>query len=158
MDAMPPKLILRAVIRLSIAGLALTGLGATSCSFSSDGGNDDLPRTTVVFHFRMHGDVTGDMDFRAATQDPQVIATVRAQLAKTAAERRLFISGPIERGHGTHNRPWRWHFVPDAWRLTSVEIELCDGNAVLVDQAVDYWVDTVGTFCPWGSYVAAEIT
>jgi hypothetical protein len=40
--------------------------------------------------------------------------------------------------------------------LTEFAIELCDGNAVLVSQDVDYWVDTVGQFCPWDSYVARE--
>jgi hypothetical protein len=42
--------------------------------------------------------------------------------------------------------------------LTEVAIELCDGNAVLVSQDVDYWVDTVGQFCPWGARVAEEIS
>ena len=44
----------------------------------------------------------------------------------------------------------------DEWTLTEFAIELCDGNAVLVSQDVDYWVDTVGQFCPWGSYAANE--
>jgi hypothetical protein len=105
----------------------------------------------------MHGDVSGLQDFRAVTEDPEMLAAARAELRKPVHERNRFISGAIERGSGGHNLVWRWHFVPDGWQLTEAAIELCDGNAVLVDQAVDYWVDVVGSFCPWGSYVAAEI-
>lgn len=28
---------------------------------------------------------------------------------------------------------------------------------MLAEQAVDYWVDEITRFCPWGSYAAAEI-
>ena len=52
--------------------------------------------------------------------------------------------------------PWHWHFVSGQWTLTEFAIELCDGNAELVNQDIDYWVDTVGQFCPWGSYAAQE--
>lgn len=130
------------------------GTTASTCTISN-GDNDEAEG--VVLQFKMHGDVSGVQDFRAVTEDPQVLAAARAQLTKPAHERNLFISGAIERGSGGHNLLWRWHFVPDGWQLTEAAIELCDGNAVLVDQAVDYWVDVVGSFCPWGSYVDAEI-
>lgn len=105
----------------------------------------------------MHGEATSIEDFRAVTDDPQVIAAVRAELRLPPHERKLFIIGPIGRGDGGHNLSWKWHFLPGQWRLAEVAIELCDGNAVLVDQAVDYWVDTVGQFCPWTAYVAEEL-
>jgi hypothetical protein len=104
----------------------------------------------------MHGDGSGEQDFRAATSDAEVIAMVRDQLVLPENERNLFIIGPIDRGNDGHNLDWNWHFVLDQWTLTEFAIELCDGNAVLVSQDVDYWVDTVGQFCPWGSYVARE--
>ncbi len=146
---------LRVLARLA-AVLMATGTAASTCTFSS-GDDDDTPPAGVVFHFKMHGDVSGVQDFRAMTADPLILAAARAQLDKPVHERELFIIGPIERGDGGHNLVWRWHFVPDAWSLTEVAIELCDGNAVMVDQAVDFWVDVVGSFCPWGSYVATEI-
>jgi hypothetical protein len=116
---------------------------------------DDSPGE-VTFLFKMHGDVTGGQDFRAVTDDAEVIAMVRDQLQLPENERNLFIIGPIDRGNDGHNFDWNWHFVPAEWELTEFAIELCDGNAVLVSQDVDYWVDTVGQFCPWGSYVARE--
>ena len=144
---------LRSLARLAAVSLAM-GTTASTCTFSS-GNGDSL--SGVIFHFKMHGDVSGLQDFRAVTEDPEMLAAARAELRKPAHERNRFISGAIERRSGGHNLAWRWHFVPDGWQLTEAAIELCDGNAVLVDQAVDYWVDVVGSFCPWGSYVAAEI-
>jgi len=35
-------------------------------------------------------------------------------------------------------------------------IERCDGDAALVSEAVDYWVDTVDQFCPWGARLSGE--
>jgi hypothetical protein len=131
----------------------LAGCGDSTLDLPPVGGEPGQ----VTFQFKMHGDVSGVQDFRAATSDPDVLATVREQLQLSEDERHLFIIGPIARGDGGDNPPWHWHFVPGQWTLTEFAIELCDGNAVLVDQDVDYWVDTVGQFCPWNSYVAAEV-
>jgi len=144
---------LRALARVAAVSVAM-GTSASTCTISS--GSGDSP-SGVIFHFKMHGDVSGVQDFRAVTEDPSIVAAARAELSKPIHERNWFIGGAIERGGGGHNLAWRWHFVPDGWQLTEAAIELCDGNAVLVDQAVDYWVDVVGSFCPWGSYVSAEI-
>ena len=132
---------------LSSAGLLI------SCDESGN-----TPPQGVLFHFQMEGDVTGLQDFRAITDDPVIITEVRAQLQLPIAERHLFIIGDIDRGNGDHNLDWNWHFLPSQWALAEVSIELCDGNAVLVSQDVDYWVDTVGQFCPWGARVTEEIS
>lgn len=145
--------ILRALAPLAAVSLAIATTAST-CTISNGGDND---ASSVVFQFKMHGEVSGVQDFRAVTEDPLILAEARAQLRKPVHERQLFIAGPIERGSGGHNQGWHWHFVPDGWLLTGQTIELCDGNAVLVEQDIDYWVDVVGSFCPWGSYVAAEI-
>ena len=127
-------------------------------AFTASCGGGSTPPERVTFHFRMEGDATGQQDFRAITNDPAVIAEARAQLALPMHERQLFIIGEIDRGNGGHNLDWNWHFLPDRWSFAEVSIELCDGNAVLVSQAVDYWVDTVGQFCPWGARVTDEIS
>jgi hypothetical protein len=137
------------------AALLVAWVLLAGCDDSSDPSMDDAPGT-VKFLFKMHGDVTGEQDFKAVTSDEEVIAMVRDQLLLPENERNLFIIGPIDRGNDGHNLDWNWHFVPDQWTLTEFAIELCDGNAVLVSQDVDYWVDTVGQFCPWGSYAASE--
>ena len=38
-----------------------------------------------------------------------------------------------------------------------VTIELCDGRPSMVEADLGYWLRRVGSFCPWGSYVHAEI-
>ena len=133
---------------------------AASCIAACDDSSLDLPIApdpdAVTFVFKMHGDVSGVQDFRAVTSDADVIDMVRAELLLSENDRHLFISGPIDRGDDGINMPWNWHFVPDQWTLTELAIELCDGNAELVNQDIDYWVDTVGQFCPWGSYAAQE--
>lgn len=121
-----------------------------ACESSS--GPDSAPEI-AVFEFSMLGDSEGIQNFVAQTNDPDVIAEGLEQLALPIGQRRLFINGPIARGNGGVNREWSWHFVNNEWSFAEVAIELCDGNAVLVEQAVDYWVDTVGQFCPWGARV-----
>lgn len=110
----------------------------------------------VFFVFSMIGDSEGVQNFEAQTNDPLVISEARAQLALPFERRQLFIIGPIARGSSSENFDWTWHFIPNEWSLTETAIELCDGNPVLVEQAVDYWVDTVGQFCPWGSRIVGE--
>ncbi len=141
--------------KLRVRNLCVLTL-ALICLACENGGNDSQAPETVLFAFSMVGDTEGIQDFVAQTNDPDVIATGRAQLALPLAQRQLFINGPIARGNGGVNRQWSWHFVPNEWTFAEVSIELCDGNAVLVEQAVDYWVDIVGQFCPWGSRVVGQ--
>jgi hypothetical protein len=35
--------------------------------------------------------------------------------------------------------------------MAEVTIELCDGRPSMVEENLDYWVDTVRFFCPWGA-------
>jgi hypothetical protein len=46
--------------------------------------------------------------------------------------------------------------VPDEWDLAEISIELCDGAPDMVDADLDYWIGTVGRYCPWSSYVVSE--
>jgi hypothetical protein len=109
----------------------------------------------------MIGDTTGEQDFVAITNDFDLTQLASAEMQLPFAERTLFPIGPIDRGDGGHNlhendQPifeWNWHFLRDEWTLTDAANPLCDGNAVIVEQAVDYWVDTVGQFCPAGARV-----
>ena len=104
------------------------------------------------------GDLEGKEDFVAVTSDSAVIAVVNSQLAKPVAERKMHINGKIERGNGGHNLAWSWHFTPNQWSLAEMSMELCDGWPGFVEENLDYWIDTVGRFCPWSSYVKSEIT
>ena len=58
-------------------------------------------------------------------------------------------------GNGGSNLAWRWHFAD--FTLVEAAIELCDGTPTLVEENLEYWLNTVGSFCPWAPYVYAEV-
>ncbi len=128
------------------------------------GGSSNSPALySGSVRFSMVGDANGAQDFGAITTDFDLIQLATAEVLLPLAERTLFPIGPIDRGDGGNDGPgdwqqvfgWNWHFVLDEWNLTDSANSLCDGNAVIVEQAVDYWVDTVGQFCPAGARVVA---
>lgn len=121
---------------------------------ASCGGGGDSATQTAVFAFRVEG-LPASEEFRVSTSSLQVIAQARAQLALPVSERRLFASGSIRAGNGAHNLSWSWHFAD----VTLVELttELCDGQPSMVEANLNYWLNTVGRFCPWESYVHAEV-
>jgi len=126
---------------------------AFSLLASCGGGGDAPPPATSTFIFRMRG-LAAPEEFRVTTSSPQVIAQARGELALPDAQRRLFASGAIRAGNGGHNTGWSWHF-PNV-SLVEAAIELCDGRPSMVEANLDYWLNTVGSFCPWSSYVYAE--
>ena len=128
---------------------------AVACDDGGGHSNSGVYFGTV--RFSMVGDATGAQDFGAFTTDFDLIQLAFAEMRLPLAERTLFPIGPIDRGDGGETLQqafgWNWHFLPDDWNLTDSANSLCDGNAVIVEQAVDYWVDTVGQFCPAGARV-----
>lgn len=117
------------------------------------GGSTDQPEV-VTFSFRLRG-LPASEEFRIYTSSPQFIAQARAQLLLPQAQRRLFALGAIRSGNGNHNLAWSWHFS-DA-TLVESSIELCDGRPSMVEADLNYWLNTVKSFCPWDSYVYAEV-
>lgn len=132
---------------LSCIALALT---LVSCG----GGGDGPDPGAVTFAFRVRG-VPVSEEFRVSTADPAFITQARSQLLLPESERKRFVSGSIQLGNGGHNLAWNWHFT-DA-QLVDAAIELCDGRPSMVQADLDYWLGVVKRFCPWGSYVYAEV-
>lgn len=133
---------------------------AVACNDGSGGRNSSQFYSGTVA-FRMVGDSTGAQDFVVVTNDFDLIDLALAEQQLPFSERTLFPIGPIAHGDGHHNFDqsgqsrfeWNWHFVPEEWALTDVADPLCDGNALVVEQAIDFWVDTVGQFCPSGARI-----
>ncbi len=94
--------------------------------------------------------------FVVATDDPELIAKCRAQLALPVVARDLHVDGALAWGHGGFNLGWRWHLDPDDWDLVEISTEVCDGVPGDPESDLPYWVGYVGRFCPWSSYVVAE--
>lgn len=142
-----------------VAGWLVTALslGAVFGGCSDEDGSH-APSAEVGFRFGIRGDDDASEDFVALTSDGGIISVARWQLALPDSERTLHISGRIERGGAGHNLGWAWHFVPGEWALTGSSAELCDAIPQAVEDDLDYWVDTVQSFCPWDSYVKQEIS
>ena len=109
------------------------------------------------FLFAMRSVPGADGQFVAETSDPAVLATLRAQLALPVAQRDLHVSGALARGGAGYNLAWSWHLVPGAWNMVELSVETCDGTPAMVEADPDTWVDQIGTFCPWASYVQSEL-
>ena len=112
-----------------------------------------LPPEQAAFVFRVHGRPPTE-EFRIVSSSPAFVAEARAQLALPEAARKRFPSGPIAAGNGGVNLSWGWHFEDASF--TDATIELCDGSPSLVQVNLDYWLNTVKRFCPWGGYVYVE--
>jgi len=125
---------------------------AVACD-DGGGGNSSYAPYFGTVRFSMVGDATGAQGFVAVTNDHDLTNLAIAEMQLPLPERTLFPIGAIDRGNDGHNLHWNWHFPRDEWTLTDSANSLCDGNAVIVEQAVDYWVDTVGQFCPAGARV-----
>ncbi len=97
-------------------------------------------------------DVQGER-FVMLIKDKEV---VRLAEERMAGLNNMFPSGKLARGDGGFNRPWSWHLVPETVIMAEVSIELCDGLPSHVESELDYWVDTVGRFCPWSAVIISS--
>jgi hypothetical protein len=138
-------------MRVSIPAAILLVVLIASCGNTADDAPDSR---SFMFGVRSVPDAEGQ--FVAATSDPGVLAKLEAELALPTAARSLHIHGPIASGNRGHNLSWSWHFIPDHWDMIEISIELCDGTPPLVESDLDYWIEAVGSFCPWSSYVQDE--
>ena len=96
-----------------------------------------------------------DEQFRVRIEDPDEIAQARALIGTNQT---VNLNGQILRGHGGFNAGYSWHLKPSTVELVDLTIELCDGMPSYVEQHVDYYVDTVKAYCPWGARVIGEAT
>jgi len=137
---------------------ALLAAMTTACSEDMPVEDPQGPQPgSVTFRFRMQGDAQGALDFIATTSDASLIVRAREQLQLPEGSRNLHINGAILAAAAGENLGWGWRFRSDDWQLASISMELCDGNAQLVQQDLAYWLNTVRRFCPWGSHVAGEV-
>jgi len=62
-------------------------------------------------------------------------------------------NGPLLRGAGraNYNKPYNWHLDPEKTSMAEMTIELCDAEPSFVEKNIDYFVDTVKHYCPWGA-------
>jgi hypothetical protein len=102
-----------------------------------------------------------DTSFVVATDNPQLVDAVNAQLSLPVAQRKIVI-GKLVPGNGGYNinatHAFKWRFKEDDWTLTEMSIEIYDGRPYNdVDLNPDYWMDTMKRYSPWSSYIRREI-
>jgi hypothetical protein len=95
-----------------------------------------------------------DEQFRVRIDDGPTAAQARALISNG---RSINVNGEIERGNGGFNAGYSWHLDPTTVEFVDVTIELCDGMPSYVEANVDYYVDTVKQYCPWGAKVVSEV-
>jgi hypothetical protein len=96
-------------------------------------------------------------NFVVAASDSALLEQAVQQLSLPEIDRLLFVAGPIDYGNGGFNTGWSWHHLPDQWVLVECAAEACDGIPSFVEEDLLWYVWKIGSFCPWNSYVLAEI-
>ena len=78
----------------------------------------------------------------------------RAKQILSGGARQIPIFGTLLDG-GACDPQWTWHVDPANVAFADAAIELCDGLPSHVEADKNYWIKTVGTFCPWSAVVTA---
>ncbi len=137
--------------RAVLLALSLLIVSSASC----DGGRGvTSPEEGAVFVINT---CRGSLDapegylFRVLTRDPGVIAE-GTRLVGAGPEKIVF--GFVATGSGGFNSPWAWHLIPETVQFVDLATEVCDACTILGgEDAVQWWIDNVGSFCPWTTEV-----
>lgn len=95
-------------------------------------------------------DVEGE-EYKIFIKNEETIADILA-LQRGESQARI-PSGRIIGEPASYNAPWSWHIDPMDIHMAEFTIELCDGLPSHVEGDLDYWVNTVGRFCPWSAEI-----
>jgi len=103
-----------------------------------------------------------DSSFIIATDKAPLIEEIEAQLRLPVVQRKI-VNGLLVSGNGGYNKnashSFKWRFKENDWQLADLSIEIYDGRPYSdVDTDINYWLNTVKRFAPWGSYIKKEIT
>jgi hypothetical protein len=82
-------------------------------------------------------------------------AFIDQALALLAAGEQLIPSFETLRDATDCDAQWSWHVDPAAMSFAELAIELCDGCPSHIEDDKDYWLGTVGQYCPWSARVVA---
>lgn len=96
-----------------------------------------------------------DERFRIFVVHPETIREAERILA--GQEPQKIVTGVLRCGHGNFNGPWGWHLDPPSVGFAEMTIELCDGCPSFIEEDPDYWLGTVGRYCPWSAEVLRRV-
>ena len=92
--------------------------------------------------------------FRVEVADEDVAATLDA--LRVSGEPASVLMGELVAGDGGFNGPYGWHLDPETVEVVDMAIELCDGKPSFVEEDLEYWLETVERYCPWGPKVVGR--
>jgi hypothetical protein len=136
----------RGVLAPTVAGL-VAGVATIilfSWAFEQNNNHAKPPQSFTI-------DVVGER-FTLQATDP---GTIQQLIDNYNGKNNFHVTGTLVKGSGGFNSPWSWHLDPSSVRMAEISIELCDGTPSFVEKNLDYWLDTVHNYCPWGSKVVA---
>jgi hypothetical protein len=106
------------------------------------------PEETALFTVEVSGE-----QFRVKAEGEAAIAAMQSRLSSGTTG---VISGTLVRGNGGFNGSWSWHLEPTTVTAPDLAIELCDGRPSFVEDDIDYWMNSVKQYCPWGAKVISR--
>jgi len=109
----------------------------------------DVGETTLEATFMVNGET-----FKVRVTNPDTIedlVDVWKRVSSATIPNGVLREGP---GEDDHNLPWSWHLDPEDIQMAEATIEACSGRPSDIEADLDYWINTVGRFCPW----SAELT
>jgi hypothetical protein len=83
------------------------------------------------------------------------LETVKLALENLNGKNSKIPHGELSAGDGGFNEPWSWHLVPDTVRMVDSSIEIYDGRPSFVENELEYWLDSLGFYSPWGGKVVS---
>lgn len=108
-----------------------------------------VPADGAVFQVRVQADT-----FSVRAETDGAIAGLEARLR---SGQEGVVLGTLAAGDGGFNDPWNWHLVPGSIEVPDVAVEVCDGTPRMVENDLEYWLETVGTYCPWSARVIRRL-
>ena len=121
----------------------LIGVLALACD------DPTLPTDEAVFEILVVAETFG-----VAVADPVQVDSFAARLVSGLEGN---ITGELRAGDGGVNTPWSWHLDPATVEAVQATVEVCDGRPSFIEDDIDYWLETVGRYCPWGAKVVARV-
>ena len=137
----------------ALAFLLLVLLG-TACGGSRSPTDAPTEGLFVIRVCRGSGHAPDGEFFRALIRDPNVVA--EAERLVGAGQVKVLV-GPLVTGDGGFNDPWSWHLDPVGVGFAEATVEVCDGCPSFIEADLDYWLQTVGTYCPWSTEVISRL-
>ena len=131
------------------ASLLLTSVGCDTAS------NDDGQLSGgVLATFNVESEVESEQFKIWITKETTIQQVLNLRDGKSNAN---IPNGALRRNSGkdNYNAPWSWHVDPEEIAMAEATIEVCDGNPSFIEDDIDYWVDIVGHFCPWGATLSS---